>query len=254
MRYISICILTVLLVSSCGPPPVDTDINEGLGISTEDMDALFGSGSSVPKIYTVQKGDTLFGIANKFNLEVEDIKSLNGLFSNDIIAGMRLKLKQGSAPEPDRGPFFEGGDAFNQDAVAQRKHIDIGQKLVSKKGFLWPVNGTLVNGFAPWRDMDGIEIAANRGENVVSAKGGTVLFRGHITGLGNIVIVKHTFGVMTLYGYLSSIEVNAGQQVDQGSVIGKIGTTGTSAQPMLHLRVYVNSATPRNPLDYFDKQ
>ncbi|HZA20776.1 MAG TPA: M23 family metallopeptidase, partial [Actinomycetota bacterium] len=53
----------------------------------------------------------------------------------------------------------------------------------------------------------------------------------------------------TLYGHLSAFDVNGGQDVSQGEIIGRVGCTGSCTGDHLHFEVRVNGS-PRDPLDY----
>jgi murein DD-endopeptidase MepM/ murein hydrolase activator NlpD len=57
---------------------------------------------------------------------------------------------------------------------------------------------------------------------------------------GNYIILTHDSGFQTLYGHLSAIGVTRGQWVSQGGIIGKVGNTGYSTGPHLHLSLYKN--------------
>ena len=61
-------------------------------------------------------------------------------------------------------------------------------------------------------------------------------------GYGLHVIVDHGNGLKTLFGHLSSIEVNVGQELHIGDEIGLVGSTGNSTGPHLHYEVRLNDA------------
>lgn len=69
------------------------------------------------------------------------------------------------------------------------------------------------------------------------------------TGFGRHVIVNCGDGIQTLYAHMSQIQVAKGQQVTVGTIIGKVGSTGNSTGPHLHLEVRVNG-NPANPRTY----
>ena len=96
---------------------------------------------------------------------------------------------------------------------------------------------------------DGIDIAADYGEPVHAADGGTVIYAGWISGYGNAVIIDHGNGMSTLYGHNESLNVSEGQGVSKGSVIAYAGSTGNSTGPHLHFEVRINDE-PQNPLGY----
>ena len=64
---------------------------------------------------------------------------------------------------------------------------------------------------------------------------------------GNTVIVDHGLGIYTFYGHLSEIDVKAGDEVESGQVLGKVGATGRVTGPHLHWGLTVERARV-NPL------
>jgi murein DD-endopeptidase MepM/ murein hydrolase activator NlpD len=120
----------------------------------------------------------------------------------------------------------------------------------SAAGLVWPVHGVLTSGFGPrWGRMhEGIDIAAPTGTPIRSAAAGTVVFAGWAGGYGNLVVVDHGGGLATAYGHQSAIFVTAGH-VEQGRVLGAVGSTGNSTGPHLHFEVRISGA-PVDPLGY----
>lgn len=81
---------------------------------------------------------------------------------------------------------------------------------------------------------DGIDIAAAKGTEVKSVKGGTVTYAGWNEAYGNIVKVDHGDGKLTFYAHLSEIKVKEGDKVSQGTLVGLVGSTGWSTGDHLH--------------------
>jgi murein DD-endopeptidase MepM/ murein hydrolase activator NlpD len=86
----------------------------------------------------------------------------------------------------------------------------------------------------------GIDIAAPKGTKILAAGKGEVIVAKYYGGYGNCVIVDHN-GKWTIYGHMSKISVREGDQVDVGSVLGLVGSTGDSTGNHLHYEVRVNS-------------
>jgi murein DD-endopeptidase MepM/ murein hydrolase activator NlpD len=122
---------------------------------------------------------------------------------------------------------------------------------VSTAGFIWPVQGIVTSNFgARWGRMHtGIDIAAPGGTPIVASKGGEVIYAGWLGGYGNLVVVDHGDSVVTLYAHQSRIGVVEGQPVDQGQVVGFVGTTGNSTGNHLHFEVRVDTH-PEDPRKY----
>jgi len=83
----------------------------------------------------------------------------------------------------------------------------------------------------------GVDIAAAYGREVPAAGAGQVVFAGEQGAYGSTVIIEHAGGIRTRYAHLSSLQVAAGQPVGEGTVIGRVGTSGRSTGPHLHFEV-----------------
>jgi murein DD-endopeptidase MepM/ murein hydrolase activator NlpD len=106
--------------------------------------------------------------------------------------------------------------------------------------FQWPVRGELITTFGQKGAIrsDGIDIGATRGDSVLAAASGEVVYAGNVVqGFGNLVLIKHPGGWVTAYAHLASIEVKMRQQVSQGQEIGLVGQTGGVDRPELHFEV-----------------
>ncbi len=92
----------------------------------------------------------------------------------------------------------------------------------------------------------GLDVAVAYGSPVKCAAAGKVIFAGVKGGYGNCVMVEHGNGLVTLYGHLSEILVEANDRVKVGQIIAKSGNTGRSTGPHLHYEVHKNNQ-PVNP-------
>lgn len=86
----------------------------------------------------------------------------------------------------------------------------------------------------------GIDMRGDTGDPVRATANGTVTVAGNNGGYGKMVEIDHGSGLTTRYGHLSAIDVNVGQTVRIGQIIGKIGSTGRSTGPHLHYETRVN--------------
>jgi murein DD-endopeptidase MepM/ murein hydrolase activator NlpD len=108
----------------------------------------------------------------------------------------------------------------------------------------WPVDGQVTSpyglrlrGWSP--DLHhGVDVAAPQGTPVRAMKNGRVEFAGNRGGYGLCVIIEHGPNLRTLYAHLSRIDVQRGQRVSGGSVIGAVGATGNATGPHLHFEVW----------------
>jgi murein DD-endopeptidase MepM/ murein hydrolase activator NlpD len=86
----------------------------------------------------------------------------------------------------------------------------------------------------------GVDYAAPIGTPVQAVGTGTVTFAGSGGGSGNMVTIRHSGGYETRYLHLSKISVKCNTQVNQGAIIGKVGSSGLSTGPHLDFRIFKN--------------
>jgi murein DD-endopeptidase MepM/ murein hydrolase activator NlpD len=124
----------------------------------------------------------------------------------------------------------------------------------------WPVQGGWVSsGFGVRMDPftghqgthEGVDIAARMGGPIYALGDGVVNFAGEKSGYGLMVEITHESGLVTRYAHCSSTIVKEGERVTRGQEVAKVGTTGRSTGPHLHLEVIRNNR-PVNPIAYLD--
>ncbi len=125
--------------------------------------------------------------------------------------------------------------------------------------FIWPVQSSdmYVSCEYGWRfdNTDfhtGIDVTRNgaMGKPYVAAASGTVIYAGwdpngaaYNGGYGQMIMIDHGDGFVTLYGHSSALYVSVGQQVKQGEVIGAIGETGWAYGPHVHFEIRIDGST-----------
>jgi murein DD-endopeptidase MepM/ murein hydrolase activator NlpD len=140
-------------------------------------------------------------------------------------------------------------------AAARRARLSAAGKLFT------PVRGYKSSDFGSrfdpyyhvWQLHAGIDLAAGRGAPIRAAAAGTVIMAGWNGGYGNYTCISHGKyrgkSMSTCYGHQSAILVRAGQRVNGGLVIGRVGTTGASTGNHLHFEVRLNG-DPVQPLPF----
>lgn len=115
----------------------------------------------------------------------------------------------------------------------------------------WPVSGPVTSGFGPrWGTFHkGIDIGVPEGTPIHAAADGTVFYSGVMDGYGNVILIDHGGGLVTLYAHQSQLIAGNGQHVSRGETIGLVGSTGNSTGPHLHFEVRVNGVA-YDPLGY----
>ena len=118
-------------------------------------------------------------------------------------------------------------------------------------GFQWPVSGPITSPFGMrWGTLHpGIDIGVGSGTPVHAAASGTVIWCGWMSGYGNLVMIDHHNGLVTLYGHNTSVAVSCNQQVSQGQVVSYSGCTGFCTGPHVHFEVRLHGGAV-DPLGY----
>jgi murein DD-endopeptidase MepM/ murein hydrolase activator NlpD len=117
--------------------------------------------------------------------------------------------------------------------------------------FQWPVRGQTLQAFGPIANgqrNDGLDIGAGQGSPVAAAAAGEVVYAGSsVPTFGNMVLIRHEGGWVTVYAHLANIDVKMRQTVTQGQQIGQVGTSGGVTQPQVHFEVRYNPTTKDKP-------
>ena len=126
----------------------------------------------------------------------------------------------------------------------------------SSSRFSWPVRGKILSNYGAKNNglfNDGINIGAVRGSSVLAAENGVVAYAGNeVKGMGNLVIIQHSDGWMTVYAHMDSMLVRRGSRVGVGQKIGTVGQTGKVDKPQLHFEVRKGTKA-YNPIQYLKK-
>ena len=96
---------------------------------------------------------------------------------------------------------------------------------------------------------NGVDIGAPQGTPILASRSGYVSAAEYNYAYGFMVTINHMDGYSSLYGHMTNFVVSAGQYVEQGQVIGYVGSTGISTGPHLHFTIYYNGSTV-NPMEY----
>ncbi len=188
--------------------------------------------------HKVAKGENIFTIAKKYGLDETEAQGIVNYPFNEFQDDESFTLTVGQfVMVPDGVKPQEATIA--QPRFASRLTPDAGS--VSATGaFVWPASGQISQGFRFYHKA--FDISNRGGGPILAADSGTVIVAGwpDNSGYGNRVMIDHGNGYITLYGHLSVIQVQSGQSVNRGSVIGQMGTTGRSTGIHLHFEIRRN--------------
>jgi murein DD-endopeptidase MepM/ murein hydrolase activator NlpD len=136
-----------------------------------------------------------------------------------------------------------------------RRDVERQEKLAAATPSIWPAHGWLTGYFGGRSDPftgergfhQGLDISTERGQPVYATADGFVESASYSGDYGNLVVVRHDFGLSTRYGHLSGFAVQAGSTVKRGDTIGYVGSTGRSTGAHLHYEILANGKL-LNPL------
>jgi murein DD-endopeptidase MepM/ murein hydrolase activator NlpD len=139
----------------------------------------------------------------------------------------------------------------------------------SRQEFLWDQpfftmpNAQVMSAFADRRtyvyegqpvdqqDHLGFDLASVRRAEVPAANRGVVVLARFFGIYGNAVVIDHGYGLMSLYGHLSSLAVSEGQTVERGQTVGRTGETGLAGGDHLHFTMLVRGQSV-TPIEWWD--
>lgn len=185
-------------------------------------------GGAVTQTITVQPGQTLWTLAAAHNTTVAAIMSANGLSSERILAGQRLRIVPGN------------------EVAAGRAVTGSVSPVPTVSGLRWPLVGTITSRYG-YRSLRisgsnwhaGLDIDGHTGDPIVAAAGGRVKFSGWQGGYGFLVVIEDG-DTEYYYAHASELLVNEGDVVAAGDTIALVGSTGNSTGSHLHFEVRVD--------------
>jgi murein DD-endopeptidase MepM/ murein hydrolase activator NlpD len=238
-------------------------------VSTADEEA---AGVSFVE-HTVAKGETIYRISQQYGVSVLDIMATNNFETpQDLKWGLKVRVpvkKEAKAPEKAAEKAVAAKLEKEEDTATAKvaaAQPDVSEKSIRLKaeqqrgqidrdaartdGMAWPVKGKVIQKFgdtAAGVSYTGINIAVPAGTPVVASEAGTVLYADNgLKAYGNMVLVRHSNGMVAAYAHNSYLLVKKGEKVKKGQVIAMSGATGNVSMPQLHfeLRRHASAVDP----------
>ncbi|WP_436970319.1 peptidoglycan DD-metalloendopeptidase family protein [Microbulbifer spongiae] len=215
--------------------------------------------------HTVSQGDTLYSIAWRYGKDFRHLAALNGIASPYYIyPGQRLKLN-GKAPASTVSVAREKTKKMPSSKVANKKTASASSKKSLTRSskrhasqarragsirWRWPARGKVISQFRSGDPLrKGVDIAGEKGESVLAAADGTVIYAGNaLRGYGKLLIVKHSDEYLSAYAHNHRLLVREGSAVKAGQRIAELGSSGTDRNK-LHFEIRRNGQ-PVDPLAY----
>ena len=241
-----------------------------------------------PKVYVVQKGDTLFAIAFNYGLDPRELAELNGIQDPNLIqVGQQIKLFPGTAaavtesrqaqisaqssvkdqPKVVKYPYSEAAVAKAEALQGDSPRVPVIARIEAKPeakpeaqpviqaaaedALEWsmPTQGKLIGSFSEADNRKGIDIAGKLGQPIFASAPGKVVYSGSgLRGYGKLLIIKHNKTYLSAYAHNDQLLVKEGETVTRGQKIAEMGNTD-SDQVKLHFEVR-RLGKPVDPANY----
>lgn len=214
--------------------------------------------------HTVGKGDTLYSIAWRYGKDFRQLAAINGIRSPyQIYPGQRIRLT-GSVPtkstastqKKQKAPVVRAKPKTTQTTTAKKsltpspKRQSTASRRSGSVNWRWPAKGKVISHFRSGDPLrKGVDIAGEKGESVLAAADGTVIYAGSaLRGYGKLLIVKHNEVYLSAYAHNHRLLVKEGSRVKAGQRIAELGSSGTDRNK-LHFEIRKNGQ-PVDPLAY----
>ncbi|HNW39692.1 MAG TPA: M23 family metallopeptidase [Candidatus Omnitrophota bacterium] len=180
--------------------------------------------------HRVEAGETLWRISKQYDVDIDDIIRLNRISEDSTIEIGQVLLIPNRSSRIQNIPVKSSGDDF-----------------------IWPLKGRVISGFGSnYHNIinKGINIQAPAGSDILATRSGRVVFYSASFGnYGKTVIIDHGDGLRSVYSRISDILVQPGQNLQRGTLIGRVGTGIRDKNSYLHFEIR-KGAMPQNPLFY----
>lgn len=222
----------------------------------EIFDSVIASGIPYYKYYTImENNEEKYYVATYEECEtiIQTLKDKDSNNKDTITYALKYEteLKDFTTTElAVSGLYKEKPKVNSNKKINTAKNMDYSNTALGIN-LIRPISGTITSRFGRRSrgTHTGLDIATSTGVPIKAAASGTVVYSGRKGSYGNLVVVDHGNGVQTYYAHCSKLYVSAGTYVNQGDLVGAVGSTGNSTGPHLHLEIRVNGVA-KNPQNY----
>lgn len=245
-----------------------------------------GAAPDAPLTLTVEAGDSLWSLSERYGVPVEQISSANGILPDAMLSvgdSLQIPGVRADAVPSDQGGGAEpsitiaSGDSLSEIALRHGTSVEAlmdlnglesdvvnaGSTLLlppasgaDGTSIIWPLEGLITSYFGPRNLLGmtyhyGLDIDGDTGDPVVAAVSGVVTYSGWLGGYGYLTVVEAD-GVEYFYGHASELLTYVGQEIYAGDVIAKVGATGRATGSHLHFEIRMDGQAV-DPLPYLER-
>ena len=254
-KFSGVCLLLILLggIPACSTVKAPVSARQGpekqeVTVTSPDSARQTSKGAR----HTVSKGETLYSIAWRYGHDYKSLAAWNRIkHPFTIYPGQVIKLtpalkSRAQQPPPVTDKRSRKPDRPTRDTTSPKKTAAIPAALAADIRWQWPARGKLLEP-STLTAKKGISIGGRRGQKVVAAATGKVVYSGSgLRGYGNLIIIKHNDTYLSAYAHNRDLVVKEGETVKAGQQISTMGVDGKGA-PVLHFEIRKNGQ-PVDPL------
>lgn len=222
--------------------------------------------------HRVKVGDSLSILAEKNGFRLAELGTFNHIKAPYVIhPGQVIHFPARDAGNATNSPTIDSKDSFGVERAVDQKSENSDPKSVVVENktdysesakqidnksltWRWPTKGSVVGGFSAGEQSNkGIDISGKRGQAVVAAAAGRVVYAGNaLRGYGNLIIIKHNEDYLSAYAHNDALRVTEQQVVKAGQKIADMGSS-ESSDVRLHFEIRYRGQSV-NPLRYLPKR
>jgi lipoprotein NlpD len=226
--------VTIFLINACSPHKVATPKSSAPPQTRIERKGVY---------HVVERHQTLYRICKTYGVDIKQVASLNGISDHSKIeVGQRIFV-------PGAKKILKV-EIVIDDVVAEpgegdkEREKERPRTAYRKLDFIWPVEGKFGDVFeeSESKRHQGIDIRSALGTPIKASSAGVVVYSGNtIRGYGNLIILRHSEELVTVYAHNQVNLVEEGTWVGKGYVIGRVGQTGNATGPHLHFEIRRNN-------------
>lgn len=204
------------------------------------------AGITRPDNYTVRRGDTLYAVASRYDLDWREVARWNNIRPPYTLqVGQELSLERYPAvPYSSRSANKPSTKTTKTARLAPKKSAQKPRRpqapklIIDKsKKWRWPTAGPVLRTYEQTQPRHGIDIGGALGDSIFAAEAGRVVYAGAgLKGYGKLVIIKHDDRFLTAYGFNRKVFVTQGDSVKAGAKIAEMGI-GPRNESLLHFEL-----------------